>query len=270
MSNGDGGGGGFDFGSLFDALLQGIIAAVEAIISFLQALVSAIVSALNFLFTGVQDTFGFSFKSLGEVWQGLKKELDTIWKAVILASLKKLYNLYKTLQAWAQKLKAWLDKLHALMKKYQMLYFRKVIQLIQRARKILVIFRFFHLKFAQKLDGWLATIEGKITHYLVLVAQKENEVINWVNFIVDPLGHLKTFPLIAGFILALDVSWAGIFGTPFSRWFTGLFGRGQTGSIKTSTAATVADVQAGAGDAGKIAVAWPKTHAAFSTEVGGT
>lgn len=269
MSNGNGGGG-FDFGSLIQFLLASIVDFINALLQFLQALVQAIAGALNYLFAGEQDIFGFSFKSLGEVWQGLKKELDTIWKAVILASLKKLYNLYKTLQAWAQKLKAWLDKLHALMKKYQMLYFRKVIQLIQRARKILVIFRFFHLKFAQKLDNWLATIEGKITHYLVLVAQKENEVIAWVNFIVDPLGHLKTLPFIAGFIAALDVSWAGIFGTPFSRWFTGLFNRGQTGSVKTSIGATVTDVRAGAGDAGKIAVAWPKTHAAFSTEVGGT
>lgn len=269
MPNGNGGGGGFDFGGFFDGLLATLAAVVQAIIDFLNALVQALVQVLNFLLGGLEQTYGFSFKSLGEVWQGLKKELDTIWKAVILASLKKLYNLYKTLQAWAQKLKAWLDKLHALMKKYQMLYFRKVIQLIQRARKILVIFRFFHLKFAQKLDNWLATIEGKITHYLVLVAQKENEVINWVNFIVDPLGHLKTFPLIAGFILALDVSWAGIFGTPFSRWFTGIFGRGPTGSVKTSIGATVSDVQAGAGDAGKVSVSWPKTQAAFSTEVGG-
>lgn len=269
MPNGDSGGG-FDFGSLFDLLLSSIVDIINAILQFLQALVQAIVGALNFLYSGEQDIFGFSFKSLGEVWQGIKKELDSIWKVVILASLKKLYHLYQTLQAWATKLKAWLDRLHALMKKYEMMYFRKTIQIIQRARKILTIFRFFHLKFAQKLDNWLAKIEGKITHYLVLVASKTNEIISWVNFIVDPLGHLKTLPFLAGLIAALDVSWAGIFGTPFTQWFSGLFTRGQTGSVKTSIGTTVQDVRAGAGDAGRIAGAWPKTHAAFSAEVGGT
>lgn len=270
MPNGDNGGGGFDFGSLLNGLLGALADVINAILQFLYNLVQALVQALNFLFAGIEDTFGFSFQSIGEIWQGLKKMMDSIWKTVILASLKKLYSLYKTLQAWATKLKAWLDKLHALMKKYEMMYFRKTIQLIQRARKILTIFRFFHLKFAQRLDAWLAKIEGKLAHYLILVASKTNEIIGWVNFIVDPLGHLKTLPLIAGFILALDVSWAGIFGTPFTQWFSGLFSRGQTGSVKTSIGATVSDVQAGAGDAGKIAQAWPKTHAAFSTEVGGT
>lgn len=269
MPNGDSGGG-FDLGSLLDLLLSSIADIINAILQFLRALVGALIGALNFLYAGEQDIFGFSFQSLGEVWQGFKKLMDTIFKQVVLASLKKLYHLYQKLNQWATKLKAWLDKLHALMKKYEMMYFRKTIQIIQRARKILTIFRFFHLKFAQKLDNWLARIEGKITQYLVLVAGKTNEIISWVNFIVDPLGHLKTLPFLAGLIAALDVSWAGIFGTPFTRWFNGLFTRGQTGSVKSSIGATVSDVRAGAGDAGRIAGAWPKTHAAFSSEVGGT
>lgn len=269
MPNGDSGGGSFDFGSIFDGLIASIVDAINAIIAFLNQLVGALVQALNFLLSGENAIFGFSFASLSEIYNGLKRLMDAIFKNVVLASLAKLYSLYQKIAAWAKKLKDWLDRLHALMKKYQMLYFRQIINIIQRARKILTIFRFFHLKFAQKLDNWLATIEGKITHYLLLVASKENEIINWVNFIVDPLGHLKSLPLIAGFILALDVSWAGIFGTPFSKWFTGLFSRGQTGSVKTSIGATVSQVQAGAGDAGTIAAAWPRTHAAFSAEVGG-
>lgn len=268
MPNGDSGGG-FGFGDLLSFLLGALGDFINAVLQFLQALVAAIAGALNFLFTGEQNIFGFSFASLSEVWNGLKKLTDAIFRNVFLASLKKLFDLYSKLKAWATKLKAWLDRLHAILQKYQMMYFRRIIQIIQRARRILTIFRFFHLKFAQKLDGWLATIEGKITHYLILVASKENEVIAWVNFIVDPLGHLKSLPLIAGFIAALDVSWAGIFGTPFTRWFTGLFSRGQTASVKTSIGSTVSDVKAGAGDAGRIAGAWSKTHAAFSTEVGG-
>jgi len=268
MPNGDSGGG-FDFSGIIDGLLATVVDIINAILQFLQALVSVIVGALNFLFTGEQNIFGFSFASLGEVWQGFKKLMDNIFKNIVLAALQKIYHLYQKLAAWARKLQAWLDKLHAIMRKYQMLYFRKVIQIIQRARKILTIFRFFHLKFAQKLDNWLATIEGKITHYLLLVAQKENEVIAWVNFIVDPLGHLKTLPFIAGFIAALDVTWSGIFGTPFTQWFSGTLHRGPSARVSTSIGATVSDVKTGAGDAGKVAGSWQRTQQQFLSEVGG-
>lgn len=267
MPNGDGGG--FDFGGLFDALLGALAAVISAILNFLASLVQALVAALNFLFSGIVNSFAFSFSSLGEVWQGIEKMMDKIWRAVILGSLKRLWDLYQKLRAWAVKLKAWLDKLHALMKKYQMLYFRKVIQLIQRARKILVIFRFFHLKFAQKLDNWLAKIEGKITHYLVLVAQKTNEIISWVDLIVDPRGALKNFPFVAGFIAALNVTWSGIFGTPFT-WWIGL-GRSTKATTKVSvTIGNTADaVKNGTGDAGAIAQAWPTWQTSVSREMGG-
>lgn len=268
MPNGDGGG--FDFGGFFDGLLAELAAVISAILNFLAQLVSAIVSALNFLLGGIENTFGFSFKSLGEVWQGVQKIMDKIFRSVVLAALKKLWSLYQSLRKWALKLKAWLDRLHALMKKYQMLYFRKVIQLIQRARKVLAIFRFFHLKFAQKLDNWLATIEGKLAHYLILVAQKENEIISWVNLIVDPRGALKAFPFLAGFIAALDVTWSGIFGTAFT-WWIGLPASTQpTTKVASSFHKTLQDVQSGAGDAGSIATTWPQFQQGFSSEMGGS
>lgn len=272
MPNGNGGGnggGGFDFGSLLDALLGQLAAIIQAIINFLIALVQAIVQALNFLFGGLQDTFGFSFQSLSEVWKGIEKMMDKLWRAVILAALKKLYSLYKTLAEWAKKLKAWLDKLHALMKKYQMMYFRKVIQLIQRARKILVIFRFFHLKFAQRLDNWLAKIEGKITHYLLLVASKTNEIISWVNLIVDPRGALKNFPFVAGFIAALNVTWSGIFGTPFTWWIGLGPSTKPTTHVSVSIGKTGDDVKNGTGDAGNIAQIWPTWQTRVGNEMGG-
>lgn len=267
MPNGDGGGG-FSFGGIFDALLGTLVDVINAIIQFLIDLVSAIVKALNFLFATDQATFGFSFASLSEVWNGLRKLSDAIFRQVILSTLLKLWHLYQKLAAWVQKLKAWLDKLHALMRKYQMLYFRKVIQIIQRARKILTIFRFFHLKFAQKLDNWLARIEGRIAHYLLLVASKTNEIIAWVDFIVDPLGNLKRLPLLAGFIAALDATWAGIFGAPFSQWFFGSFGRGPSGNVITSFGSTVSDIRAGAGEAGRLADTWPDTQKQFFLEMG--
>lgn len=268
MPNGDGGGF-FDFGSLLGGLVGFVLDVINAILQFLADLVSALVSALNFLLSGEQNIFGFSFSSLSEVWNGLKKLTDAIFRNIVLASITKLYDLYKKLKAWATKLKAWLDKLHALMQKYQMMYFRRIIQIIQRARKILTIFRFFHLKFAQKLDNWLATIEGKITHYLLLVASKTNEIIAWVDLIVDPRGALKTFPFVAGFIGALNVTWSGIFGTPFTWWI----GLGPSTAPTAKVASTVGqagqDAKTGAGDAGVILITYPKQLQQLGNEMGG-
>lgn len=268
MPNGDSGGG-FDFGSLIDFFLGSIADLINAIIGFLQALVSELVQALNFLFAGEQDIFGFSFKSATEVWNSLKKFLDRIHLQIIVAVLTKLYDAYKKLKAWVEKLKKWLDRLHSLMQKYQMMYFRRIIQIIQRARKILAIFRFFHLRFAQKLDNWLATIEGKITHYLLLVASKTNEIISWVDLIVDPRGALKTFPLLAGFIGALNVTWSGIFGTAFTWWI----GLGPSTAPTTKVATTVGqagdDAKTGSGDAGVIQITYPKQLQQLGNEMGG-
>lgn len=270
MPNGDSGGGFFDFSGLLSGLVGFILDVINAILQFLSDLVAAIGSALNFLLSGEQNLFGFSFASLSEVWQGFKKLLDTIFRNIVLASLKKLFDLYQKLAAWAKKLKAWLDRLHALMQKYQMMYFRKIIQIIQRARKILTIFRFFHLKFAQKLDNWLATIEGKLTHYLLLVAQKENEIIAWVDFVVDPLGHLKTFPLIRGLFQALDATWSGIFGTTFTSIFNPAPGPPQTATQVTVTfPQTVADARTGTGDGRIIRDQWSRIQQAGAQEMYG-
>lgn len=270
MPNGDSGGGGsFDLGGFLDGLLASLADVISAIISFLNSLVQAIVQALNFLLSGEQGIFGFSFASLSEIYNGLKRLMDAIFKNVILAALAKLYSLYQKIAAWAKKLKDWLDRLHALMKKYQMLYFRKIIQIIQRARKILAIFRFFHLKFAQKLDNWLATIEGKITHYLLLVAQKTNEIIAWVDLIVDPRGALKTFPFLAGFIGALNVTWSGIFGTPFTWWIGLGPGTGPTTKVATTVGQAGQDAKTGAGDAGVILITYPKQLQQLGNEMGG-
>lgn len=268
MPNGDGGGF-FDFGSLLGGLVGFVLDIINAILQFLSDLVAALVSALNFLLSGEQNIFGFSFASLSEVWNGLKKLTDAIFKNIILASITKLYDLYKKLKAWATKLKAWLDRLHALMQKYQMMYFRRIIQIIQRARKILAIFRFFHLKFAQKLDSWLATVEGKIAHYLLLVASKTNEIIAWVDLIVDPRGALKNFPFLAGFIGALNLTWSGIFGTPFTWWIGLGPGTGKTTKVATTIGQAGDDAKTGAGDAGVILITYPKQIQQLGNEMGG-
>jgi hypothetical protein len=260
--------GGFDFGGIFDALLSELGSVVAAIISFLQSLVQQLVAALNFLFATDQGIFGFSFAGQATILKWLKSIWDALQKTVFGSLLLHLKDLFGKLQDFVKKLKAWLDKLQQIKKKYEMAYFRKVIQILSRARKILTIFRFFHLKFAQRLDNWLATVEGRIAHYQILMGQKLNEITAWVNLVVDPRGALRTFPLVAGIIAALDQTWIGIFGTPFSTSFLGSYSRGRTGSVQVTVNQTVADVKSGTGDAGMIAQSLPDLQREFAKEMG--
>lgn len=193
MPNGDGGGG-FDFGGIFDALLSGLVALVQAIINFLVSLVGAIVNALNFLFGGEQAIFGYGFLHSEIILHWLKWLLSAIYHAILNKVLLHLWELYQKLQAFVMKLKAWLDKWHALARKYQVGAFRRIINLIQRARKILVVFRLLHLKFATKLDHWLAGIEGRLISLQYEHARKTNEIIGWLDVFINPRRLLSGTP----------------------------------------------------------------------------
>src|SRR5216684_3583853 len=172
MPNGDGGSG-FDFGGLFSGLLAGLIAIIDAIIAFLNALVQVLVQILNFLFGAIVDTFTFSFKSLGEIFKGWRNIMDQIFKVWIAGALKHLKDLYDKLAQRA--------KLEAM---------RKMLNLIQRVRRILVVFKLLHIGLAKKLDNFLARLEGRISTGVLKHLAKTNEIIRWVNLVADPRGLL--------------------------------------------------------------------------------
>jgi len=192
------GGGGFDFGALFDALLSSIVAAVEAIIVFLQQLVAAIARALNVLFAGEQAIFGFTDTGLTHIFKGLKNLLDEVFHVWVVRGFHHLLDLFNKLRQWARKLKAFLEKLRRLQQLQQAQAFRRFINLIQRIRRVLLIFRIFHLKFAEKLDNWLAGIEGTLIRRFFFLESKLNEVIFWLDLIFDPRGGMRRFPLFLG------------------------------------------------------------------------
>jgi hypothetical protein len=191
MPNGDTGGGGFDFGGIFDPLLGVLAGIIQAIIDFLNALVAALVQALNILFAGEVGIFGFSFAGLDRVFRGFKNLLDQVFKIHVTAALQHLLSLYQKLAKWIAKLKMWLDRLRKIQQLQQAQALRRVINLIQRIRQILVVLRILHVKFAAKLDNWLAGIEGKLITRTAQLAAKTNEIIAWINLIADPTGLFR-------------------------------------------------------------------------------
>lgn len=234
------------------AIIGAIIAIAVQIGQFVldagQLIFDSVVAAATFAARGVVWIVGILRKGFGELLDGLKNTFGAVdrW----------LGNLYCTFRDFIGRIEQILDPIIQFVKKVQAwfnLVWKRVVQpvlnLLQRMRKVLAIFKFFHLKWAQKLDSDLAWLEGKITKAFLTVRQWVNLVGSWVNFLVDPTGALKMFPLVAGFFAALNVTWTGLFGTKFQ-------GAGGSGSrAGPSTAVTVtfgqtaSDVQNGTGPA---------------------
>jgi len=190
MSNGNGGG--FGVQSIFSGLLGILRSAIQFILNFLVALVRALVDVFNFIFKVQKGQFDFSLASLVETSKGFHTLFDQILAASAFGFFSKVWDIIGKVRRWVGKLKGFLDRLHRIQQIHQLQAMRRVINLIQRIRKILVIFRIFHLKFATKLDRWLAGIEGKIIRRQFEMARKTNEIIGWLNVILDPRALLRT------------------------------------------------------------------------------
>lgn len=269
---GDTSGGGFSFGGIFDALLADLLAAVQAIIAFLNALVGAIVNALNFLYAGILGSFQFNFAGDVFILRWLRRALEAILQGGLIKALSHLYSLYQKLRAFLLKLKAWLDRLHALQQKYMLQSLRRIINMIQRVRKVLVIFRLFHVKFAARLDAWLAGIEGKLIRNLFLMARKSNTIISWLNWLIDPLGQIKRNVLLRSLFAALDALMMGLTGKSWAAVF-GLSKTGGTAPLHTAPISKTMDISAKhlldqTGDEGAVLARGPALRAQLFAEMG--
>jgi hypothetical protein len=190
MSNGFDEGGGIDFGGLLGGIEAELAAAISAIIQFLNDLVTALVNAFNLVQGEIVGVFNFTFDGLTSIYKGLKNIMDQVFKVWVLNGLKHLWDLYQKLAAWARKLKAWLDRLHKIQQQFVLQVLRRYINLIQRIRKILVLFRLLHIGIAKKLDAFLGGLEGRLISRVFSVFKKQNEIIRWINLVADPRGLL--------------------------------------------------------------------------------
>jgi hypothetical protein len=136
--------------------------------------------------------FGGVLSSLGALVKGIGRALEHLVRDIIFGHLLRLIqairDLLKRLHDAIAPLIKWLEQLQKIQRQYQLQTLKRVVGLIQRVRTVLRVFKLFHLKFATKLDAWLAGIEGKLIHGTFELARKTNEILGWVDVIADPLG----------------------------------------------------------------------------------
>jgi hypothetical protein len=145
----------------------------------------------SFLYNAVGHLSEFIQKLIGIVFGGLAHIITDILHGHLAQVIKDIQALIRALHNLFAPLLLWLRRLQAMQRQYQLQAMRRIINMIQRARQVLVLFRLLHLKFATKLDNWLAGIEGKIITRELEIASKTNELIAWINAITDPFGALR-------------------------------------------------------------------------------
>lgn len=181
-------------GPVIDALTQ-----IFSNQSRVEDLANAVDKVETNAWTNTLSAAGWAFGLFGGAMDFLGKQLDwlkNLLKHVLLDVIyKHIKALFDAVRKWITNLHNWIKVHVATLQKIQkqlndarMKELKRVIDLIQRIRKVLVIFRIFHLKFAQKLDQFLSGIEGRLIGGVLSMARKTNEILGWIDVFGDYSG----------------------------------------------------------------------------------
>lgn len=161
------------FGALFAFLWNVMIALFQFIWDTLVAVVNAIVNVFQKAQTFFEHLWTDYLKvAFGKIWDWIKLLFTHPLQAI------------RQLLKWLQKVRAWYDT-HILK------ILQRQIQMIQRIRQFLAVLRIFHVKWAQRLDDKLASIQGKIEASIEFVRGYFNLIIDWIALIVDPQSVIR-------------------------------------------------------------------------------
>ena len=132
----------------------------------------------------VAFSVGGIMNALGWAWNKILKQLITrlaaLAKAVSDAITKVLVPALQTLQ-----------KIRDLLNKLYDKFVRPLLSYIQIVRKYLQILKALHVPFADKLDGILARIQGKIIAPYLWVLRTVNGYGRWINLIITAQGTIQ-------------------------------------------------------------------------------
>lgn len=186
MPNGDGFGFGFDPSAFFAGILAAIEAVINAIISALVFLFNLLVFAANFLLNGLLTVAKYLLDGFKVLLRGLKHVLSDIFHGRFKHLFEDYLKLKETLKRWFGPLLKWLQRIRKWFDLYVLRPMKIIVNIIQRIRQILVIFRIFHFKFAEKLDAFLARVESKLVKNVLFLRKVLNQVISLIDILVDP------------------------------------------------------------------------------------
>jgi hypothetical protein len=198
MSNGDSGLSGIPIlGPILDALgnifggatqVQDLAHSVSEVE---QAAWANTINVASWAFGGLSGIEG----ALDSLKKAIGKALEKLFDDIIWGEIKKIFDAIKkwitNLRNWIKLHVATLQQIQRNLDKARSQYFRKIIDIVQRIRKILVPFRLLHLGFAKKLDNYLVGLESDIGQKWAKLIAHQNQVLGVLNDIIDPRNLLR-------------------------------------------------------------------------------
>ena len=173
----------FDFfAALGDALFNGITAAIQLIQEVVRYLLFLVTVIYQVLVAVVQ----FLEKAFGILLRAIKHILSDIIHGRFLHLYEDYLKLKARLKKWFEDHLGWLLRLRKAFDDWYRHTIIPILNMIQRLRAILAIFRIFHLKFAQKLDDLLGALEAKIIKNTLALRGKLNEIVSILELVLDP------------------------------------------------------------------------------------
>jgi hypothetical protein len=163
------------------AAIGSVLAYIKNLSTWLQgytnALFSQILAGLSAIFHQILAFFQY----LAQTWLG--HLLGAVWARVVAiykAISAELGYIIRIIKQYEAMVSAWEEKI-----------FRPILNLIQRLRSVLLVFRLFHFKFAAKLDAFLAAQESKLTFIWATTRRDVSRIIDYLNLIFDPFGYFQ-------------------------------------------------------------------------------
>lgn len=166
--------------------------------SVVSSLFSSLVSELQKIFTAIWNWL----KSLADTWLG--HLIQTVWNAV--------KTIYERVKAIVEEILCYFRFLQQLQDYYFNQFIKPILQVIASLRRVLVIFRLFHLKFAEELDSWLAAREAQLTKIFLLERGELNRIIDYLNYIVNPFGLVNEGLYMQSALQSITQLWAALKG----------------------------------------------------------
>lgn len=169
-------------------IIGGILTAISGFLSILGRGASAGINALG---TAVRTLGGATYSAVRQIVNGLR----WAFRGGLASLIKRVWNLYQTLRErirqWIEPVIRYLQKVREYWDLIFNTYVLPVLDMIQRLRQVLLVFRLFNLKFAEKLDAQLLLLQHKIAEPFEEVRRRINSIINTLYVYMDPLGRIN-------------------------------------------------------------------------------
>src|SRR5260370_12018936 len=184
------------FGGFIIAIAGAIWAGIQAIGTFIATSLTAVVSwivdtALPAILTTRTALGSLVAQGFGYFLKGLRHVPSDIVHGRFVHLWRDYLQLKNKLNDWFTAHFGWLIKLRNVYSNWYKTTIQPVLDVINHVRRALKIFPLVHLTYAERLDNYLGKLESKIIHNSLVLRPKINEILDYVDLVLDPAGLVR-------------------------------------------------------------------------------